>query len=188
MAVSRLSKAERPRLSAQIDMRAESSVRKNGLNGQKKRIGRTTLRFCARSFYNDKGENDGDPNICLRPVSKAAGRGAGLPLKKITCPRNRRRRGRIHIFSFQEHCKTSFRKKPIISADASCLQRSRPSAKTETLSYFTVPLVNLYIGPPSVQASFLKSDLYIQYLPLLPGAKRLPLLKIVRHSFPTAVV
>ena len=58
----------------------------------------------------------------------------------------------------------SLSKITIIGADAPCLQRIRRSAKTER-SYFTVPFPNMYIGPPSVQASFLRSDLYIQYLP-----------------------
>ena len=58
----------------------------------------------------------------------------------------------------------SLSKITIIGADAPCLQRIRRSAKTER-SYFTVPFPNMYIGPPSVHASFLRSDLYIQYLP-----------------------
>lgn len=94
-----------------------------------------------------------------------------FPFAAKTKPAGHRHRGRKFLFSFKEPNRTCFfylynqRRRVLPAERAACLPKlKRP--------YFTVPSAKLYIGVPSFQASFRKSDLYITVPPRSPCSIR----------------
>ncbi len=90
------------------------------------------------------------------------------------------------VFSFKElfgFVSSIYNQRRCLSpADRStCLQ-------IETLSYFAIPFAKSYIGVPSFQPSFLKSDLYITVPPRSSGKTEHAVLFVLPASFPNAKV